>query len=77
MSVYWLSGLTCCDHCNASFEKLDTMYDAATVFGPWGNLCEGCFASIGKGLGIGNGQKYAKQADGKWLCIEGGKGLGQ
>ena len=51
----------------------DVMYDAKTRFnGMWANMNEDSFKahSFGK-LGTGWGQKYAKQADGRWLKVEG------
>lgn len=68
---YWLSPIGVCDDCGGEFTN-GVMYDAKTQYGPWGNLCQACFSRIGVGLGIGYGQKYVKQADGKWLCTEGG-----
>lgn len=32
-------------------------YDGKTHGGPWGNMCEPCFAEYGIGLGLGKGQK--------------------
>ncbi|MNV23468.1 hypothetical protein D3C71_1144800 [compost metagenome] len=67
--VYWLSPLRGCDVCDRDF--LDIMYDAKTVGGPWGNLCEDCFKTGGVGLGVGLGQMYRRQPDGRFLCVEG------
>ena len=36
------------------------IFDCATNFGPWANLCENCFEKYGIGLGVGRGQKYQK-----------------
>lgn len=53
----WLSPVPeVCDMCKSKFGK--HFYDAATIYGPWANLCEPCFDTFGKGLGIGLGQKY-------------------
>ena len=32
-------------------------YDAKTIYGPWGNLCQDHFDAIGIGLGTGKGQR--------------------
>lgn len=32
-------------------------YDGKTVHGPWANMCEACFGSLGVGLGTGRGQR--------------------
>lgn len=42
-----------CDLCHTA----DARYDAKTCFGPWANLCQGCFAQYGAGLGLGKGQR--------------------
>jgi hypothetical protein len=69
-AVYWLSPLSGCDICSGSFEAV--MYDAKTKQGPWGNMCQKCYVKHGVGrLGTGFGQKYEKQADGRWLKTEG------
>ena len=65
---YWLSPPPeKCDTCDTPIT--DTFIDGKTTLGPWGCLCPTCFTfgpGIGK-LGTGLGQKYEKQADGKWL----------
>ena len=74
--VYWLSPLKDeCQSCGKPFGKL--MYDMKTQGGPWANLCDNCamhnggnHPGIGR-LGLGLGQKYEKQPDGKWLKTEG------
>jgi hypothetical protein len=67
--VYWLSPLKDCDICHNPFGNI--MIDGKTRQGPWGNLCERCHTVFGVGLGLGRGQKYEKQTDGKWLKIGG------
>ena len=53
----WMSPIpTECDICYAKIG--DIFYDAKTIYGPWGCLCEKCFKLHGVGLGIGLGQKY-------------------
>ncbi len=44
--------LPSCDFCGKPAQ-----YDAATVFGPWANMCEADFKTNGIGLGTGRGQK--------------------
>lgn len=63
--VYWLSPLNNCDVCGGKFNSV--MYDAKTSHGPWGNLCQTCFAFEGGRLGTGLGQKYELQKNGRWL----------
>jgi hypothetical protein len=40
--------------------KVEAHYDAKTVMGPWGHLCEECFTEFGIGLGLGRGQRFIK-----------------
>jgi hypothetical protein len=55
-----------CDICEEPIAKL--FFDAKTTQGPWGTLCEECFERHTYGeLGLGFGQRYEKQANGKWL----------
>jgi hypothetical protein len=49
----------------------DTFIDGATTFGPWAIMSPSTHRQYGKGLGLGRGQKYEKQADGMWLKVEG------
>jgi hypothetical protein len=41
--------------------------DGATTMGSWAIMAPSSFEVYGKGLGLGKGQKYVKQPDGKWL----------
>ncbi len=67
--VYWISPLG--QHCELTGVPFNgVMYDAPTGrngTGPWGNICEQAFTSLGGKLGTGRGQKYELQADGRWL----------
>lgn len=69
--VYWSSPLpaTGCQLLNKPFG--DVMYDARLADVGWGNWCEEAFTRYGGRLGLGLGQKYVKQADGRWLKVEG------
>jgi len=40
--------------------NLSEFVDGATRIGPWANMCMPCFRSVGRGLGVGRGQRYAK-----------------
>lgn len=62
--VYVNAPLTC-DTCEKELEHV--MYDAATVFGSWANLCQTCYVRYGTGLGTGKGQRYSKQDNGQWV----------
>ncbi len=68
--IYWMGELGDRDN----FESLynGTMYDGKTKMGPWANMSEWSWNKYGVGkLGIGSGQKYKKQPDGRWLKVEG------
>ncbi len=41
--------------------------DGCTRFGFWANLCLTCYVRYGIGLGLGKGQLYVKEPDGRWL----------
>lgn len=56
-----------CDTCSTPIDKI--FYDAKTQMGPWGFMCPSC-QKLGPGfdkLGLGWGQEYTKQPDGKWM----------
>lgn len=36
-------------------------YDAKSTLGPWGYMCESCFAKHGVGLGVGLGQRLVEE----------------
>lgn len=63
--VYYVSAPDKCDICEKPFGNI--MYDGATTFGPWANMCAKCHSLNGRGLGVGRGQRYEKQEDGRWL----------
>jgi hypothetical protein len=70
MSVYWIGPApTQCDLCAEPIT--DTFIDGKTIMGPWANMCSNCYEEKGVGLGIGRGQLYGKQADGRWLKTKG------
>lgn len=49
---------------------VDTFIDGATIRG-WAIMTPASHAEHGMGLGMGKGQKYQKQTDGRWLKVEG------
>ena len=68
--VYWLSPLDSVDDFGRRYK--DVMYDAKTKMLCWANMTEESFKEHGYGkLGLGKGQKYEKQLDGRWLKVEG------
>lgn len=67
--VYWLSPVG--DKDDFGREIDDTIIDGRTVMGPWALMTPSSHRHYGCGLGLGKGQKYEKQDDGKWLKVEG------
>lgn len=68
--TYWLGHLDkYCQLCDREYGK--RMYDAATRMGPWANMCHDCWKTQGQPLGLGRGQKYEIQKDGRWLKVGG------
>lgn len=58
-----------CDVCHKPFGTV--FYDAKTCYGPWANMCEDCFNTIGVGLGTGLGQQYKKNDQGLYIKVAG------
>lgn len=52
-----------CDECLRRGKSTPAVYDAKTVHGPWGYLCEEDFKLIGIGLGTGLGQRLVKGSE--------------
>lgn len=71
MATYWLSPVPAvCDTCSTPITS--TFFDADTGRG-WACMCPSC-QNLGPGkgrVGPGRGQKYEKQADGRWLKTAG------
>lgn len=54
-------------HCNMCDRVFTAEFiDGKTAMGPWANMCGACHYKFGMGLGIGKGQRYEKQPDGRW-----------
>lgn len=69
--VYWIGHLPDrgCEICYSQFEG--KMVDGKIRGGPWALMCRGCHEKYGHGLGVGRGQLYEKQPDGRWMKTEG------
>jgi hypothetical protein len=69
--VYWIGTVPAvCDLCHQPLGA--TFVDGATApQGRWGILDLRCHRRFGYGIGRGRGQMYRKQADGRWLKVEG------
>ena len=68
-AVYWLSPVGGFDDFGMPIS--DCIIDGATTSGPWGIMTPSSHRMHGRGLGLGKGQRYEKQDDGKWLKVEG------
>jgi hypothetical protein len=68
--IYWTGPLDkACQLTGKPFRGV--MYDAKLPGYGWGNYCEAAFLKYGGQLGMGLGQKYQLQSDGKWLKVAG------
>jgi hypothetical protein len=68
---YWVGSFPKCDIPGCDVTDLTAFVDGKTRLGPWGNMCPGCWIEHGVGrLGTGFGQRYEKQADGRFLKVE-------
>ncbi|MEO6305077.1 MAG: hypothetical protein ABIP51_18105 [Bacteroidia bacterium] len=70
--VYWTSKVGSTDDFGDTVS--DIIIDGKTTQGPWALMTPDSYKkhSYFKGrFGLGMGQKYQKQTDGKWLKIEG------
>lgn len=66
---YWMGDVP--SKCQISGRPLvDRFVDGATLRG-WAILHPITHTEYGRGLGMGRGQLYEKQADGRWLKIDG------
>lgn len=69
IGVYWPGEVNRCAVCQKRLT--DEFIDGDTVRGVWCTMHVSCHAIFGRGLGIGRGQKYRKQEDGRWKRVEG------
>lgn len=72
--VYWMSPVpTACEltgRVSATHDDIakdGEFVDGKTKMGPWACMCIRCHDRYGVGLGMGKGQRYTRQADGRWL----------
>lgn len=71
MAGYWMGKAPeRCDVCSKSIHN--TFSDARVPGdGRWGCLCANCCSSLGVSYGLGRGQKYVRQDDGRYMKTEG------
>jgi hypothetical protein len=68
-AIYWMGEVSRCDICQQLIKA--ELIDGATVRGPWASMDPTCHGMFGIGLGLGKGQRYVRQANGRWLKVEG------
>ena len=66
---YWAGEVKARDDFNFLIET--EFVDGKTTFGSWAIMSPQAFGFHGLGIGPGYGQRYQKQADGRWLKVEG------
>jgi hypothetical protein len=68
---YWVGSVPEHDDFGVRIDKV--FYDAPTKQGPWATMAPLSWTKNARTpmLGTGYGQRYVKQADGKWLKMEG------
>jgi len=68
--VYWVGDVEEADDFGAPIK--DEFIDGRIETGQWAVMSPASWKMFGNGkLGTGYGQRYKKQADGKWLKVEG------
>jgi len=69
--IYWRSPVP--ETCQLSGRKITDKFVDGRVPGTttWGEMHPAYFRQLGGAFGQGNGQLYEKQADGRWLKVEG------
>lgn len=61
-----------CGFCGCELDRRGLFVDGCLCGQvAWGNMCAGCFATKGAGIGWGKGQLYARQLDGSWRMVAG------
>lgn len=71
MARYWMGDVNRYDDFGRVIEG--EFIDGVTYEGPWAIMTPQSWRKkgVGRKLGTGIGQRYQKQADGKWLKVEG------
>lgn len=70
-AIYWCGDVTTCNVCGRAFGNI--LFDAEIpgLGGIWGLICRHCFTFLNGRLGLGLGQRYDLQHDGRWLKVAG------
>jgi hypothetical protein len=68
---YFINPPANCDLCERAFEQEEYFVDGRVKgLGGCGFICVDCFGEHGVGLGLGIGQLYRRESDGRWLLVE-------
>lgn len=67
-AVYWMGRVPPTDDFGDPVS--DEFVDGKTDMGPWALMSPRSFDRHGVGIGMGSGQRYRKQPDGRWLKVE-------
>ena len=68
---YWMGSIGATDDFGVKIDH--EFVDGKTVMGPWAIMAPPSWCRYGIGrLGVGYGQHYVKQEDGRWLQVNGG-----
>ena len=66
---YWMGKVPKVDNFGQKINR--AFIDGKTNNGPWAIMTPLSFVAYGLGLGMGLGQRYECQVDGRWLKVEG------
>lgn len=68
--LYWTADVP--TYCEISMQQIiDCFVGGVTPMGSWGHMHPDTHSDFGCGFGLGRGQKYEKQPDGRWLKTKG------
>jgi hypothetical protein len=67
--TYWHGHVKSRDDFNQPIKN--EFIDGRTHYGPWAIMTRASWRLHGIGLGLGKGQRYVKQADGRFLKVAG------
>lgn len=66
---YWVGDTPrMCDMCREPFTD---EFSECAMYGVWGCFCPRCVRRYELSYGMGKGQRYTKQADGRWMKTAG------
>jgi hypothetical protein len=69
---YFINPPANCDLCERAFAQEECFVDGRVKgAGGCGFMCLDCFSELGAGLGLGLGQLYRREWDGRWLLVPG------